>query len=573
MRYSAFPFSAVKGQEEMKMALLLNVIDPKIGGVLLTGQQGTGKTTAVRSLSEILPPIKVIKGCPFNCDPDAKFEDLCDVCKENHKIKENIYERTIPLVNLPLGVTEDMVVGSLDIERILSSGIKALNPGLLAKANRGILYIDEINLLQDHIIDILLDSSATGVNIIEREGISLVHPANFILVGSMNPEEGELRPQIQDRFGLEVTIISPTDPKVRAQITKDVIDFSDNPEEFLKKYEAEQNRLRDNLIKARELVKKIEIPNSIYIRVGELVRQAGVYSQRADISLMRCARAHAAFKQRSKVEVEDFEVVFPLVFGHRMKNRLDVKDPEFYESEIKEILGKIKEAIEDPEKYKPNWEHNQDTLKYSEDSQKEYKENPLDENNMDIPEWNDDGGGSSKNRFTDQQKDFEQPPGYKVGKTRKYIPAPKEMELNTEFAENVKKIDSIFRNFRRRKGHGSFSGRGNRAKILSEYKGAYLTFHDLQKRPKSIAFDATIKAFLSRQISTKGINNNSNNILLKTNNFMPNTLNRQNISRNLINPNVSVNENVNLSTSNSNLTGVLNSEAGFDVCRLRSVIR
>jgi Mg-chelatase subunit ChlI len=505
MKYRAFPFTAIKGQEEMKMALLLNVIDPKIGGVLLTGQQGTGKTTAVRSLSEILPPIKVTKGCPFNCDPMADDHEICDICKENRNKADMIYERPIPLVNLPLGVTEDMVVGSLDIERILSSGIKALNPGLLAKANRGILYIDEINLLQDHIIDILLDSSATGINIIEREGISLTHSANFILVGSMNPEEGELRPQIQDRLGLEVKIRSPEDPNLRALITKDVIEFTDNPEGFLKKYENKQNELRYKLIEARKLVKKIQVPDSIYLKVGELVRQAGVYSQRADITLIRCARAHAALEGRDKVIIQDFEAVFKLVFGHRMKSNFNTKDPEYYESEMKDILGKIKEAIEDPEKYKPNWDLDQNTLKYTKDSQKEYKENPLDKDNMNIPEWNDEGGGTSKNRFTDQQRDFDQPPGYKVGKTRKYVPPPVEKELNKDFEADIKKIDNIFHHFRRRKGQGSFSGRGNRAKILSELKGAYLTYREPQGRPKSIAFDASLKFFYSEYFQSDTI--------------------------------------------------------------------
>ncbi|MCK4383621.1 MAG: ATP-binding protein, partial [Candidatus Lokiarchaeota archaeon] len=216
MRKVQFPFVAILGQDRMKLGLILNVIDPQIGGVLLTGQQGTGKSTGVRSLVEVMPDIEVVKDCQFACDPKSHVDDLCEECsvrKEKGELETEFKE--MRLINLPLGVTEDMVTGSLSIDKVLTEGIRSLHPGLLAKANRGILYIDEINLLQDHIVDTLLDASASGVNIIEREGISVIHPSRFVLVGSMNPEEGDLRPQIADRLGLEVKIKAPRDAKLR----------------------------------------------------------------------------------------------------------------------------------------------------------------------------------------------------------------------------------------------------------------------------------------------------------------------------------------------------------------------
>ncbi|TES95334.1 MAG: magnesium chelatase, partial [Promethearchaeota archaeon] len=218
MRKVQFPFVAILGQDSMKLGLILNVIDPQIGGVLLTGQQGTGKSTGVRSLVEVMPAIEVVKNCKFSCNPLSHTDDLCEECRNKKKGgKLETESKDMRLINLPLGVTEDMVTGSLSIDKVLTEGIRSLHPGLLAKANRGILYIDEINLLQDHIVDTLLDASASGVNIIEREGISVMHPSRFVLVGSMNPEEGDLRPQIADRLGLEVKIKAPRDAKLRAE--------------------------------------------------------------------------------------------------------------------------------------------------------------------------------------------------------------------------------------------------------------------------------------------------------------------------------------------------------------------
>lgn len=334
MKSYHFPFSAILGQERMKLALLLNVIDPKIGGVLLTGHQGTGKSTAVRSLMEILFPIEVHKGCQFNCnihDP----EKYCDWCRSESK---EIIKKPISLITLPLGATQEMVVGSLDLEKIIREGKRAIQPGLLAKAHRGILYIDEINLLQDHLVDVLLDVSASGINIIEREGISLSHPANFILIGSMNPEEGELRPQISDRLGLEVQIRAPTNPEIRAEITQRVITYQDNPKEFCQQYESEQNSLMQQILKAKEQIQEVSIPDELFLKASQLVLKLELYSQRADITFLRCARAHAAFLHHGEILEDDLKNAMYLVFQHRLSESHATLDESLLDNAFEEIF-------------------------------------------------------------------------------------------------------------------------------------------------------------------------------------------------------------------------------------------
>ena len=337
-----FPFTAILGQDKMKMGLILNVIDPQIGGVLLTGQQGTGKSTAVRSLVEVMPEIEVVKNCAFSCDPSLENEDLCDECREKKKKGTlELEKRSMRIIDMPLGITEDMVCGALSIDKVLTEGIRSLHPGLLAKANRGILYVDEINLLQDHIVDVLLDSAASGVNIIEREGISVSHPSRFVLVGSMNPEEGELRPQIADRLGLEVKIKAPRDRKLRAEITKRVIEFDDNPKEFVKPFENEQKLLKTKIRKARELLKDVIVPISVYEFVSEIVSELGIFSQRADITFIRCARAHAALEGRKEIGEEDLNIALDLVFEHRIQSLHYEMTPEEVKAKITEVYGKL----------------------------------------------------------------------------------------------------------------------------------------------------------------------------------------------------------------------------------------
>ena len=501
MKKLNFPFTAILGQDQMKMALVLNVIDEKIGGVLLTGQQGTGKSTAVRSLVELMPQIEVIKGCEFSCDPNSDIDDLCESCieeKEKNEIKTEY--RDMRLVNLPLGVTEDMVCGSLSIDKVLTKGIRALHPGLLAKANRGILYVDEINLLQDHIVDVLLDSAASGVNIIEREGISVSHPSRFVLVGSMNPEEGDLRPQIADRLGLEVRIKAPKNSELRAEITKRVINFDDNPKEFIKEFESEQVTLRKKILEARTIIKEVQIPDSVYEFVSKIVSELEIFSQRADITFIRCARAHAALNGRKLITDEDLNVAMDLVFEHRIQSLHYEMTPEEIKSKIAEVYGKIKEAYEDTNILQPNRE-TEGPLKHDDGEQKEFKRQSVDPDKVDIPESREQKLPPPK--YPDDKKRNPKPAGgWKV----KNIPFDDDLQFFEAKKSSVpfiyqmeKKMTSILDNIRKDRKISDYGGRGigRRIKISSSQKGRYVSYRSpMSEEPKRIALDATIRNYL-----------------------------------------------------------------------------
>ncbi|MFX1389754.1 MAG: ATP-binding protein [Promethearchaeota archaeon] len=505
MKKINFPFTAILGQEKMKMGLVLNVIDPQIGGVLLTGQQGTGKSTAVRSLVELMPQIEVIKDCEFSCDPNSDIDNLCQACIEKKgKGKVQTEFRDMLLVNLPLGVTEDMVCGSLSIDKVLTEGIRALHPGLLAKANRGILYVDEINLLQDHIVDVLLDSAASGVNIIEREGISVSHPSRFVLVGSMNPEEGDLRPQIADRLGLEVTIKAPRDSELRAEITKRVIEFDDNPKEFIKKYETEQEELRNKVTNARKILKEVQIPNSVYEFISKIVNELEIFSQRADITFIRCARAHAALNNRITIIEEDLNVAMDLVFEHRIHSLHYELTPKEIKSKIAEVYGKIKEAYENTQILLPNKE-TEGPLKHTDEPQNEFKRQSVDPEKVDIPESKEQKLPPPK--YPDNRKRSPRPAGgWKV----KNIPfdddikffEPKDSSLPFVY-KMERKMTSILDNIRNERKISDYGGRGigRRIKISSSQKGRYISYRSpLREEPKTIALDATIRNYLKNSI-------------------------------------------------------------------------
>ena len=510
MKKIEFPFVAILGQEKMKMGLILNVIDPQIGGVLLTGHQGTGKSTAVRSLAEVMPEIEVVMDCIFSCDPKAVLDDLCDNCrikKENNKVE--IEKRNIRIVDLPLGTTEDMVVGSLSIDRVLTEGISELHPGLLAKANRGILYVDEINILQDHIVDVLLDAAASGVNIIEREGISVSHPSRFVLVGSMNPEEGELRPQIADRLGLEVKIKAPRDPTLRAEITRRVIEFDDNPKEFIKKYEEEQEKLKQKIVKARKILRLVEIPARIYELVSKIVNELGIFSQRADITFIRCARANAALNDRKKIEQEDLNVAMDLVFEHRIASLHYELTPKEIKAKITEVYGKIEEAIEDPKVYKSNPE-TEGPLKHDDTPQEEFKRQSVDPDKVDVGETKEQKLPPPK--YPDKKRRKAKPAGgWKV----KDIPFEEADDFNlsdddfdiTPFIYKMeKKMTSILDNIRKDRRISDYGGRGigRRIKIASSQKGRYVSYRTPRgQQPKSIALDATIRNYLKNIVYNK----------------------------------------------------------------------
>jgi magnesium chelatase subunit I len=318
-----FPFTAIVGQEEMKLSLLLNVIDPKIGGVMIMGDRGTGKSTTVRALVDLLPEIKVVANDPFNSDPDdpeLMSQEVREKIQNNEKLE--ITTRKIAMVDLPLGATEDRVCGTIDIEKALTEGVKAFEPGLLAKANRGILYVDEVNLLDDHLVDVLLDSAASGWNTVEREGISISHPARFILVGSGNPEEGELRPQLLDRFGMHAQIGTVKEANLRVQIVEQRANFDESPLDFRKNYQDSQQLLTKQLIQARELLKTVEIDYDFRVKISQICSELNVDGLRGDIVTNRASKAIAAFEARTTVTPQDIFRVIPLCLRHRLR-----KDP------------------------------------------------------------------------------------------------------------------------------------------------------------------------------------------------------------------------------------------------------
>ena len=316
-----YPFTAIVGQEKAKLALLCNAVNPAIGGVLLSGDKGTGKSTMVRALADVLPEIEVVKGCPFNCNPNNEIE-MCEVCREKARNGEiEVERRKMRVVDLPLSVSVDRLVGTIDIEKALKEGIKALQPGILAEANRNILYIDEVNLLDDYIADILLDAAAMGWNVIERESVSLKHPSRFILVGSMNPEEGELRPQILDRFGLYVQIEAVKDVEQRMEIVKRVEEFQADPIAFRKKFEKEQKKLRERIEKAREIINKVEMDDDLLKLLVKTIVEMGIKTHRAEIVTVRTAKAIAALDGRKKVSFEDLKKAMELALPHRLKDK------------------------------------------------------------------------------------------------------------------------------------------------------------------------------------------------------------------------------------------------------------
>ncbi|MHA1340285.1 MAG: VWA domain-containing protein [Promethearchaeota archaeon] len=319
-KYVIFPFSAIVGQELMKKSLILNAIDPLIGGVLIRGDKGTGKSTAVRSLIDLLPEIEVVTNCPFNCHP-TNLRLMCKSCQQRYKAGKQLpkTKRKMQIIDMPLSATEDKVIGTIDIQKALREGIKALEPGILAKANRNILYIDEVNLLDAHLVNILLDAAAMGINIIEREGISLYHPARFILVGTMNPEEGELRPQILDRFGLCVDVEGLIDKEKRLKVMEYKREFDKDPWEFEKKFQKQQDELKKKIIKAQEVLSKVKISRSLREKIVEITTSLNIKTHRADIVMEKTSRALAAFDDRLNVTLDDIKEAALMALPHRIK--------------------------------------------------------------------------------------------------------------------------------------------------------------------------------------------------------------------------------------------------------------
>jgi magnesium chelatase subunit I len=314
-----FPFSAIVAQEDMKLALIVAAVDPSIGGVLVFGDRGTGKSTAVRALAALLPLMRAVCGCRYACDPVAP-DAWCEECSDK-VLRGPLKSRLVPVpvVDMPLGVTEDRVVGALDLERALAQGIKAFEPGLLARANRGFLYIDEVNLLEDHLVDLLIDVAASGENLVEREGLSVRHPSRFVLIGSGNPEEGELRPQLLDRFGLSVEVKTPTELDQRVDVVRRRDEFERDKAAFIAKWKRRDDALRRRIVGGRKRLAEIEVPDVVLECAARLCMQLGTDGVRGELTLIRAARAMASFEQARSVAVSHLRRLAPAALSHRLR--------------------------------------------------------------------------------------------------------------------------------------------------------------------------------------------------------------------------------------------------------------
>lgn len=337
-----FPFSAIVAQDDMKSALMLAATEPALGGVLVFGDRGTGKSTAVRALAGLLPPIEHRQGCRYNCRPDAPAPE-CAVCNGDAKENHPIISRPAPVVDLPLGATEDRVCGALDLELALVAGRKAFEPGLLARAHRGFLYIDEANLLEDHLVDLLLDVSASGENVVEREGLSVRHPARFVLVGSGNPEEGELRPQLLDRFGLAVDVSAPKTVEERVAVIRRREAFDRDPDAFCAQWADKDEALRNAITAARGLCPDVDLDDEVLSFAAGLCMQLGVDGLRGELTLMRAARARAALDGRAYATTDDVTAIAPMALRHRL--RRDPLDETGSAVRVERALGELTHGV------------------------------------------------------------------------------------------------------------------------------------------------------------------------------------------------------------------------------------
>jgi magnesium chelatase subunit D len=455
-----FPFSTIVGQDMMKKALLLNAINPQMGGVLIRGEKGTGKSTAVRALAVLLPEIPFVKGCPFNCIP-TNISEMCPNCRakvfELQKGKQKklpIEKKRIRVVDLPLGTTEDRLLGSLDIEIAIKEGKKSLEPGLLADANRGILYVDEINLLDDHVVDILLDSATSGVNVVEREGISFAHPSRFILVGTMNPEEGELRPQLLDRIALHVPTEALHNVDARVQITILRNNFEKDPEKFINDYKKDSDKLKRKIKKAQKILSQITIDERTMMLICRMCKELDVEGHRPDIMLAKTAMTLAAFHGKKEIRQAEIKEAAELVLPFRVR-----KNPFGEEEKTENIFDDIIDQI-------------------SEDMDREQ----MNQDNQDTPDLED-------------TKEAEEVEGkiHKVGKT---VEIPRDI--------NKRKRDRTLR-----------TGSGKRMKTLATgKKGRYLKHRSPKENTSDIAFDATVRASAVHQKKRKKNSKNSHAIII-----------------------------------------------------------
>ncbi|MCK4244199.1 MAG: putative cobaltochelatase [Candidatus Omnitrophica bacterium] len=444
-----FPFTAIVEQEQMKKALILNAINPNLGGVLIRGQKGTAKSTAARALANLLPEIEVVKNCPFNCSPHHKNE-MCKDCIERESKGERLprIKRKMKVVDLPLGATEDRVVGTLNIEHAIKKGEKIFEPGILALANRGILYVDEVNLLDDHLVDVLLDSAAMGVNYVEREGISYSHPASFILIGTMNPEEGELRPQLLDRFGLCIEVKGIGEPQARVEVISRCIQYEKDPHGFEKRWKKEERNLCQLIIRAKELFPRVTYSKEILKLIADIAIEMAVDGHRADIFMLKVAQTISAYHQRIQVTENDVREAAELVLSHRMRR-------------------------------KPFQEPKVDKEKLEKSIQKHKKEKPENSNQK----------SEEKNQKTDDKEQNQEQSSQPNSES--------EVTFETGESYPIKKI-SLPKDSQAKKGDGK------RSKVKSDTKsGRYVGSMLPKGKTNDIAFDATLRASAPYQIHRK----------------------------------------------------------------------
>jgi magnesium chelatase subunit D len=465
---TVYPFCAIVGQEKMKMALILNVINPKIGGVLLRGEKGTGKSLVVRALAHLLPEINVVADCPFHCDP-AHPKEMCDACsaKAANGEKLSVAKRVISVVELPIGATEDRLVGTLDIEKAIKTGEKHFEPGLLAEANRNILYIDEVNLLDDHLVDVLLDAAAMGVNFVEREGVSFSHPAQFVLVGTMNPEEGELRPQLLDRFALSVEVKGIPYRAARAEIVLRRIAFENDPELFVAEQSESQDQIRHKIMKATLLLPKVKLSDEMLDLITQICTDFAVDGHRADITIYKTACTIAAYKGRTEVVEEDIKEAAELALPHR-RRRQPFEEPKLEQQKIEESLQK--------------WNQNKD--KQQQQSSPHPQNNPSPQNS------------DKENNNAEQPKDSEEPLKEQVFEAD----SPYEVKpLSTPILDEVQR-----------------SGSGRRSKSRSKSKtGRYVDSKVPNEKVEDLAFDATLRAAAPFQHRRREESGNRNGLLIE----------------------------------------------------------
>lgn len=484
-----FPFTAIVGQDKMKRALVLNAISPAIGGVVIRGERGTAKSTAVRALAALLPEIEVVADCPFNCDPNAQ-SNLCDYCQARVERGETlpVTSRQTRVIDLPVSATEDRVVGTLDIEQAIKRGEKRFEPGVLASANRSVLYVDEVNLLDDHVVDLLLDSAAMGVNVVEREGISFSHPAQFILVGTMNPEEGELRPQLLDRFGLCVEIEGIKDPEQRMLILERRIDFEREPDTFFKRWESSEAELSERIAHARKTLPDVCYTADNLYTIAQLTSDLGVDGHRADITILKAGLANAAFEGRTQINEIDILAAAELALPHRMKRR-PLQDTEGELRALHERLEEARREAEEEAERRAAETDGQGSGDGDEESVKKNGESTADDS-VDEPddaaaEETDDSGQAGESR-----------PHYKQMPDTGYDGASDsdDQKVNVGLPQKPKSFQSSLDKLTRRNaGKRSFT-RTNRK------RGRYVKSRPASDRIEDVAFDATFRRAAPQQI-------------------------------------------------------------------------